>query len=184
MKIRTITVGILAFAVSSLANAQLIVTGSGDAFQCYLSAENGDAGKSSSIRVCKKALSQGVLVGKDRASTHVNLGILLMRRGDHTQALEAFDKAIELSPALSEAYINRGACLIYLDRPNDAITSLTTSIDLGTQYTPDALYNRALAYEQIDDFKAAYDDLQRARTLRPEWAVPLKTLERYQVVTN
>ena len=184
MKIQTIMVGILACAISSLANAQLLVTGSGDAHQCYLSADSGDTGKSSSIRVCQKALSHGVLVGKDRASTQVNLGILLMRRGDYTQALEAFDKSIELSPALSEAFINRGACLLYLDRPNDAIASLTTSIDLGTRHTPDALYNRALAYERVDDFNAAYNDLQRARTLRPEWAVPLKTLERYQVDTN
>lgn len=176
--------GALAWASAETAQAQVFVGGTGDAYACYVGAKSGDAGTPGTIGTCERALSAGTLVGTDRASTLVNLGILLMRRGDHLKSLDAFDTAIGLRPNLAEAHLNRGASLIFLQRPDDAIVALTQSIDLETRHMPEALYNRALAYERVENFNSAYTDLQLARTLRPEWDTVTRTLARYQIVSD
>lgn len=107
-----------------------------------------------------------------------------MRGGDHAKALATYDRAINLKPKLAEAHINRGACLIFLNRPEDAIAALSQSLDLGTSHQADALFNRAIAYERLGEIKPAYRDLKRAQTLRPEWAAPTRALERYQIVSK
>lgn len=179
-----ILAGALACTSAATAHAQVFVGGTGDAYACYMSAKSGDAGTSGAIGTCERALSGGTLIGTDRASTLVNLGILLMRRGDHLKSLDAFDAAIGLRPNLAEAHLNRGASLIFLQRPDEAIAALTQSIDLETLHMPEALYNRALAYERMEHFNSAYADLQLARTLRPDWDTVARTLERYQVVSD
>ncbi|WP_018147813.1 tetratricopeptide repeat protein [Henriciella marina] len=178
-----ILAGALVSATASAAHAQLFV-GTGDAYDCYMSAKSGDTASSGTISTCERALSAGALIGTDRASTLVNMGILLMRRGDHLKSLDAFDAAIRLRPKLAEAHLNRGANLVFLQRPDDAIAALTHSIDLETRHMPEALYNRALAYERMEHIELAYADLQLARTLRPDWSIVTRTLERYQVVSD
>ena len=174
------------FSLSSPASAQLLVMGGGDAQACYQKAKSGDEGDRAAVRLCERALSEHSLMGKDRIYTHVNMGILLMRRGTYEAALKAFDDAISMDAALTEAYINRGACQIFMGKPSEAIDTLTTSISLGKGHShlADALYNRAIAYESLENFNAAYADLQHAQSLRPDWDKLAQTLERYSVVSN
>lgn len=175
---------VLSLAISAQAQAQVIVHGNSEARACYMAAKTDDAGRRASIKRCETALDDEFLNRKDKTATQVNMGILLMRSGGHESALAAYDRAIELQPELAEAHINRGACLIHLSRPEDAIAALSKSIDLGTKHLPDALYNRAIAYERLGDIKPAYKDFKRAADLRPEWTAPSRALERYQVVSK
>jgi len=172
------------FTIAPDMQAQLIVQGSSEAHACYLQAKNDLEGRRSSVRKCETALTLENLVRKDRAATLVNKGILQMRRGDHSEALQSYDAAVKLKPALAEAHINRGACLIFLSRPEDAIKALTRSIELETNHLPDALYNRAIAYERTGQIKEAYKDLKKAQSLRPDWERPTRALERFQVVSK
>lgn len=175
---------VLSLAISAQAQAQVVVQGNSEARACYMAAKMDEAGRKTSIRRCETALEDEFLDRKDRSATYVNMGILRMRRGDHTSALAAYDAAIKIKPQLAEAHINRGACLIFLSRPEEAIASLSKSIELGTDHLPDALFNRAIAYERLGDIKPAYKDFKRAADLRPEWKAPIRALERYQVVSR
>ena len=168
------------------ASAQLLVIGSGDAQACYQEAKSGNEGDRSAVRLCERALSEHTVIGKDRIYTHVNMGILLMRGGAYEAALNAFDDAISMDAALTEAHINRGACQIFMGKPSEAVDTLTTGISLGKghPHLADALYNRAIAYESLENFNAAYADLQHAQSLRPEWDQLAQMLERYSVVSN
>jgi hypothetical protein len=47
---------------------------------------------------------------------------------------------------------------------------------------PEALYNRAIAYDRLDEFSLAYKDLKEALVLRPDWDVALKAINNYEVV--
>ena len=170
--------------VDAPVHAQLVVETHSEARACYMKAVTDLAGRGASIRTCEKSLSEENLDRKDRAATYVNKGILQMRRGDHTAALAAYDSALKLKPKLAEAHINRGACLIYLSRPEEAIDALSISIDLDSNHLPDALYNRAVAYERLGQIKPAYKDFKRAADLRPDWDAPTQALERFQVVTK
>ena len=176
----------LAFILSALiplaARAQIVVLGNGPAQACYLSAKTGNSGTQSAIRECEHALKNIVLSRKDEAATHTNLGILLMRKGDYKTAQIHYKRAIELRPKTAEAYINYGASLIYAEKYQDAISTLNTAIDLGTEKMPEALYNRSIAYNRVEDYKKAYKDLKQALLLKPEWPVALKALENYKVI--
>jgi len=46
---------------------------------------------------------------------------------------------------------------------------------------PEALYNRAIAYNRLNNYKGAYNDLKQALVLKPEWTAALKALESYTV---
>lgn len=165
----------------SPSQAQIIVGGEGDAYHCYMKTKLGDQGRDSTIKLCESALNDKALVRKERAATLVNLGILRMRQGEHDAALADYDKALTLNNRLAEVHINRGASLIYLGHYEGAIASLSKSLDLGTKKKPEALFNRAMAYEATGDLKAAYYDLREALALRPEWEPAARMMSRFSV---
>lgn len=138
-------------------------------------------GSASAIKTCEDALKDEALPLKDLASTHVNTGILYMRGGQYDKAQTHYSQALKLRPRLSEAYINQGANFIYQRDYNVAITALSKSIDLGTDKMPEALYNRSMAYNGLQNYKAAYLDLKRALELKPDWPLAAKALEIYSV---
>jgi len=175
---------ILAVSMTVAASAQVFVHGNGLAQACYMSAKTGNPGHKSAIRECENALQNVSLTRKDEAATHINLGVLLMRRGDNSEAQSHYQKAIELRPKTPEAYINHGASLIYTGDYHEAISAINTAIDLGTEKLPEALFNRAMAYDGVQDYTRAYKDLKQALTLKPDWPVALKALDNYQVTTR
>ena len=90
------------FSLSFTANAsaQIIVHGGGAARDCYVSTKASNPGKIGAIQSCKTALTEA-LSNKDLAATHVNLGVLLMRKGDYAEAQSHYTKAIEKRPKLA-----------------------------------------------------------------------------------
>jgi len=151
----------LLIAGASSAAAQITVLGNGDAAECYQMTKMGNQGSSSAIRTCTKALEMP-LKRKDEAATHVNRGVLLMRKGHYEKARADYERAIEMKPELDKAYINYGATLFYLGEP-------------------EALYNRSLVFHERQDYRAAYYDLKKAIALRPDWEPATKALGRYDV---
>lgn len=166
---------------SQTALAQSMVVGDGGAKQCYHSVKYGDPGRASTIRDCKKALTHIDLTYRDKAATHVNLGILYMRSGEHVLARKHYDTAIKMTPKLPETYINNSAALIYMGEYHDAIESINTAIELGTTKMPEALYNRAMAYDNLKQYNKAYKDLKHALALRPGWAPALSAIDNYEI---
>ncbi|CAM3721998.1 tetratricopeptide repeat protein [Litorimonas haliclonae] len=166
------------------ASGQVMVVGSGDAENCYKLTRDGNPGTSEAIQTCRAALEIGLLQ-KDQAATHINTGILYMRAGDYDKSRDHYETAINYAPDLPEAYINYGAGLIYMEDYRLAIDALSTAIDLGKtkplEKMPEALFNRALAYDREENYKAAYLDLRRALALRPDWPPASAAIRRYDV---
>ena len=82
---------------------------------------------------------------KDKAATHVNLGILLMRRGEYLKGTRAIYQSSMSQPELSEIYINLAASRIYTKNISKQVEAATKAIKMGTEKLPEALYNRAIA---------------------------------------
>jgi tetratricopeptide (TPR) repeat protein len=156
----------------ALAHAQMVVLGTGAPQSCYMSAKTGDMGSASAIRNCTDALDR-TLIRSDEAATHVNRGVLLMRRGNFEDAIPDYERALELQPELAEAHINFGAALYYQGDDARALDAYNTAIDL---------VNRALVYERLDQPREAYYDLRAALELRPEWDQARESLERFTVM--
>ncbi len=173
--------GFVSFSAGA-AQAQLVVQGKGDAVLCYEYSARGNMGSRSAIETCSNALTQQSLSKNDLAATHVNRGILLMRKGDQNPAAEDFQSAIDIKPELTEAYVNYGASLIRQGKFEEALAKLNIALkDTMSTTRPEALYNRAIILDRRKDYKAAYYDLKEALTLRPDWAPALDLIDRYEV---
>lgn len=180
---KLLIVSIFSLSVTATSSAQIIVQNGGAAQDCYMSTKSGNSGRIGAIKTCQAALSE-FLPAKDMAATHVNLGVLLMRKGDYTEAQTHYAKAIEIRPTLAEAHINYAASLIYTADYSAAVTSIDKAIEIGTEKMPEALYNRAVAYDRLENYKGAYKDLKQALVLHPDWEPALALLSGYQVTTR
>jgi len=176
-----VLLGTVLFTLSAAANAQVVVHGMNDAGICYRKSLIGDQGSRSAIETCTDALSQN-LTQKNHAATLVNRGILYMRKGDQDLASKDFQAALEMKPEMIEVHINYGASLIRQDRMQDAVKSLNIALeDKEHKKRPEALYNRAIAFDALENYRGAYRDLKEALILRPDWEEAEKLFARYEV---
>jgi len=168
-------------AIAGGANAGAVtVLGGGMARECSKAALSGE----SDFRfeaLCTQALETELLNLRDRAGTYVNRGVLKLRRKEFASAQFDFNRAIDTKPDLGEAYVNRGAAAVGAKRYAEGLADLNRAIELGIEEPEKAYYNRALAYEGLDNLKAAYFDYQKAVELKPEWDMPRRELARFTV---
>jgi tetratricopeptide (TPR) repeat protein len=157
-----------------------MVLGRTDARACYEAARDGRSDPGA-LTICDKAVQQDWISGSDLAATHVNRGILSMRRNDVDVAIADFNRAIRLRPNIGEAYLNRGAALLLKGADQAALNDLTNSLRLGSRQPQSAHYNRAIARERLGDVRGAYDDYQAALALTPDWQLPQTQLKRFKI---
>lgn len=174
-----VAAAVLALAATS-AQASVTVIGGGMAQACSKAALGGET-EAKFEAICTMALDSELLSLRDRAGTYVNRGVLKLRRKEFSSAQFDFNRAIETKPDLGEAYVNRGAASVGSRRFSDGLTDLNKALELGVEEPEKAYYNRALAYEGLDNVKAAYLDYQKAIELKPEWEQPKKELARFTV---
>jgi tetratricopeptide (TPR) repeat protein len=178
-KIPLIAAAVLALAATA-SQASVTVIGGGMAQACSKAALGGET-EAKFEAICTMALDSELLSLRDRAGTYVNRGVLKLRRKEFSSAQFDFNRAIETKPDLGEAYVNRGAASVGSRRFADGLTDLNKALELGVEEPEKAYYNRALAYEGLDNVKAAYLDYQKAIELKPEWEQPKKELARFTV---
>jgi tetratricopeptide (TPR) repeat protein len=166
--------------VASEARASVTVIGGGLAEACSKAALAGHSEQRFEA-ACTQALEEEQLSTRDRAGTFVNRGILKLRRLDFAAATKDFNQAAKVKPDLGEAYVNRGAAAIGEHRYADGLTDLNKGLQLGVEEPAKVYYNRALAYEGLDDVKSAYFDFQKAVELSPDWPAPKQALTRFHV---
>ena len=177
-------VGVAAAAGVALAagaaKASVTVIGGGLAEACSKATLAGQSAIRSEA-LCTQSLEEELLTPRDKAGTFVNRGIMRMRRGEMAAALADFNQAIRYKPDLGEIYVNRGAALVGEHRYADGLADLNKGLQIGVEEPAKAYYNRALAYEGMDDVKSAYFDYQKAVELSPNWDAPKQQLVRFHV---
>lgn len=162
------------------ARASVTVIGGGLAEACSRAALTGKAAFRFEA-ACTQSIETEQLNARDRAGTYVNRGVLRMRRLDFVAATKDFDQAVKVKPDLGEAYVNRGAASIGQHRFRDGLADLNKGLQLGVEEPAKVYYNRALAFEGLDDVKSAYFDYQKALELSPDWTAPKQELARFHV---
>ena len=171
---------VLILASAGASHAAVTVIGGGMAQACSRAAISGDRDLRAE-QVCTDALEGEFLDARDRAGTLVNRGVLKLRRGDYKQASADFDAAVKVMPGMGEAYVNRGAASIGQHRYAESLPDINKALSLGVEEPAKAYYNRALAYEGLDDAKSAYFDYQKAIEIQPGWNAPKEQLTRFSV---
>ncbi len=168
----------LAFAGS--AGAAVTVIGGGLAEACANAAITGKSERRFED-LCTQSLAGEMLNTRDKAGTYVNRGVMKLRRMNYGGAVDDFNEAVRIKPDLGEGYVNRGAAALGQHRYAESMVDLNKGIALGASEPAKAYYNRALAYEGLDDAKAAYFDYQKALELSPDWSAPKEQLVRFKV---
>jgi tetratricopeptide (TPR) repeat protein len=148
------------------------------------------------VKECSRALDEEPLYPRDRVATLINRGIVLMNLGDYGLAEADFNQAIAMDSAYPESYLNKGFLRLRQDRAIDAIVLIDEALakkaldnrpldkemrDKRAEWPALAYYARSMANEQLGNFRAAYNDLQKARQLAPSWSLPERQLARYSV---
>lgn len=178
-----ISLAALALASPSIALAQsTVVLGTSAARACYEAALASTYNARSSLVRCEEALESGLLSRRDRAATEVNMGIVLITGGRAEEAMQGYDRAIALQPELAEAWLNRGIGHFTQGHHEEAEAHFTRSLELGLGDAHKAYYHRALTLDARERYAEAYEDFQRALELAPGWELPLRELQRYEVV--
>jgi tetratricopeptide (TPR) repeat protein len=171
-------------ATSVPAIAAVTVIGNTSARMCYEAADSPAMPSAREVRYCDAAFSEEALSQHDTVATHVNRGILRLRRGHADLAIADFDTAIRLDSRQPEAYLNKGAALIRLNNAAEALRLFTVALEHNTRRPAIAHFGRAIANEELGNVRAAYMDYRRASELDPDWSDPQTELRRFRVVNR
>lgn len=170
----------LTILVAGGARAAVTVLGSDSAEQCSKAAIDGKSDLADQ-HLCTLALNQDLLDAEDKAGTLVNRGVMKLRRGEWDSAKADFNAALALEPNLGEAFVNRGAMWLGEKNYPQSLEDLNRALALGVKEPEKAYFDRAIAYEGLNDEKSAYFDYMKALQLKPGWILPERELLRFHV---
>ncbi len=108
--------------------------------------------------------------GLTEAEQRNNDGVEANKSGRPEAAVALFTEAIELDPALVEAYVNRAVALVELGRFDESLDDATKAIELepsDVNVLAQAYVNRALTLVELGRFDESLDDATKAIELEP-----------------
>lgn len=186
---RLLVLGSLALAGAALSEPALgqggvTVLGAGNARMCFLAAESKMMPRPNDLKRCDDALRQDWTNKELVVATHVNRGILRLRRSDVAGAVADFNSASALNPNEPEAYLNRASALLRQQQLADAIRQFDEALAKKTRRPALAYYGRGVAHEEAGNLRAAYQDYKQASLLAPNWEDPRRELTRFRVARN
>ena len=81
------------------------------------------------------------------------------QENNHAEALRLYDEAVSKNSEFADAYLNKGICLLKLNRTNDAVDNLTKAIEVDASLIQANLV-RSEANIQLRNFELAKQDLK------------------------
>jgi tetratricopeptide (TPR) repeat protein len=112
-----------------------------------------------------------------------NLGIVAAREGRAEDAMQNFQRALELDPTYVVALENLGSAYRQQKRWDDAKRVLERALELSPN-DPGANYGLGMIYAQLNDTDRAYEYLQKALAARPDYPEALNNLGVLYLRTN
>jgi tetratricopeptide (TPR) repeat protein len=105
-----------------------------------------------------------------KTSIWVEKGVALVIEGKYNEAIEAFNKAIELNPKDAVAYNNRGAAYGQTGNYKQQIEDSSKALQLNPKDAV-AFNNRGVAYGELGNHEQEIEDCSKAIELNPKLAV-------------
>ncbi len=100
---------------------------------------------------------------------HNILGTAFIGQGKLREAVQAYDKAIQLKPDYAEAYNNRGVALRDIGQLEESVKSYDKAIQLKPDYT-EAYNNRGVALSDLGQLEESVRNYDKAIQLKPGYA--------------
>jgi tetratricopeptide (TPR) repeat protein len=151
----------LASAGAAMANA------TDDAYQAEAAQERGELDLA--IQLYTQAIQSGELPSELLPGALNNRGLVLRAAGRLDEAIQDYDRAIDLKPDDASAYNNRGIAFSDKGEIERAIGDYGTAIERNPNFA-DAHNNRGVAFSTLQRFTRAIQDFARAIYLDPSAA--------------
>jgi adenylate cyclase len=151
----------------------------------YLNRWN-DAGPAEVARA-EVAVAHALAAKHDHFLAHYAKGFLHRTRGEHDAALAAFTEALKYNPTFARGHAQRGAELLYVGRPEEAIAEVEKAIQLNPNSSSLGMFywiiGRARFY--MDQYAEAVPWLQKSVRLWPNlWYNRLYLVSAYGLLGN
>jgi tetratricopeptide (TPR) repeat protein len=99
-------------------------------------------------------------------------GVDLNSLGKYDEAIEAFDKAIEIDPHSSLAWYNKGNALYSLNKLDGAVKAYDKSIEINPKY-PMAWNNKGVVLDNLNKHEEAIKAFDKAIEIDPQNSLAL-----------
>ena len=116
------------------------------------------------------AVRQALTIDRTHHLAHYAKGFMHRARGQHKAALAAFTEAAKHNPDFAHAHAQRGAELLYLGRPADAISEVQKAIKLNPRSPSLGMFYWIIGRAEFfsGNYAAAIPWLQRSVRLLPD----------------
>jgi tetratricopeptide (TPR) repeat protein len=123
------------------------------------------------IALYDEALATPDIADFVEASIYSDRGVAKWRLKQVKEAIDDFNKSIQLSPENATVYNNRGNALMDLGHPEEAVKDFDRAIALSPNYGA-AYNNRGNARAERGQYSQAFQDFRKAVELMPQSPVP------------
>ena len=138
------------------------------ASRCWLFPDNEDDGIGFRIAVSPNTFSKSIALDIPDAEDYCNRGWAYHTECcRYQEAINDYNKAIELNPKYERAYNNRGNSYYELGNTQQSIEDYSKAIELDPQHTC-SYYNRGLAYDKLGNYQEAIKDFSKEIELSPQ----------------
>ena len=100
-----------------------------------------------------------------------NLGYSYFSLGKYDQAIQSFDRAIEINPQIENSYLNRGMAFGFLSKYDQAIQDFNKAIEINPKSFK-AYDNRGNSYTNTGWWDRALEDYEKAIEVNPQFFSP------------
>ena len=116
------------------------------------------------------AVRQALAIDRTHHLAHYAKGFMHRARGEHQAALAAFTEAVKRNPDFAHAHAQRGAELLYLGRPKDAVSEVQKAIKLSPRSPSLGMFYWIIGRAEffMGQYAAAIPWLQRSIRLLPD----------------
>jgi tetratricopeptide (TPR) repeat protein len=101
------------------------------------------------------------------ADIRLKLANLLYDQGQYSQAIEWYERALELDPKNVDARTDLGTAFFYMGRPQDALREYRQSLQIDPKHEPTLLNTIIVNLEGTHDLAAAQQAWDRLHKLNP-----------------
>ena len=104
----------------------------------------------------------------ETGAVHFYRGLAKYTSGKYEEAIEDYNKSIEINPQIPVAYNNRGLAKEALGKYKEALDDYNKAIEIDPQYAV-AHNNRGNAKQALEKYKEALDDYNKAIEIDPQY---------------
>ena len=121
------------------------------------------------LRRAENALAEALKIDPTVAAAHLADGFIRRAKGEHQEALDAFDRAIQLDPNSARAYAQKANQLVMVGRPKEAPPLVLKAIALSPRdpYAGTFYWVIGRAYFVMQNYDDAIVWLRKAVEVRP-----------------